>query len=366
MGLGDELLTEEERAILETVSQFRKKELENVALEIDETPEPEKISDLFKSAASIGMCSCLSCASGGASAGLSELTLGLREIAYASPGFAVLILSHNVALLALEHTSKDADLGAFGRGEKRAAFAASILKGEGTLEAGIVPGGWNADVIVFHVFDDAFVYPVEKTDARLKLEKIENPLGFRASLPARAWLSVAQHVEGGTEISSEFSETLQCALLLGLASVASGITRRALDVSHSYAKERYQGGDYIIGHEQMRIYLAEMALGIQISDAAIQHAKDVWMKRGQALSACKAAKCAASRFAMSSALNGVQIHGGYGYMRDYGTERLMREAKYCQSYPKAEQEELLDIVGIFPERVASQRAAGRDLCKGGF
>lgn len=361
MGRENGILSDEERAILETVSEFRTRELEDVAMEIDEHPDPERISNLFRNAAPIGFCSCLGKSDSGIPSGLSELIFGLREIAYASCGFAVLILSHNLALLALEQLGEGVDLEPFANGEKRAAYAACVVNKEGVLQAGIVPGGWNANAVVLHVRGEPFLYYVENPSSGLTIEKIDNPLGFRASLPASALLDPSVAPVKRHEISPESSEILQSVLLLGLASVALGITRRAYDVSRAYAKDRYQGGDYIIKHEQMRIYLGEMVAGIRSSEAVVSYAKGALSMGVVSPSMCKTAKILAARFAMSAALNGVQIHGGYGYMRDYGMERLMRDAKYCQSFPKSEQEELLEILDSFPEKTSALERAGRDI-----
>ncbi len=362
----DEILTEEERAVLETVSEFRKKELEGVALEIDEKPDPGRISTLFRNAASIGLCSCLGKSDSGFPEGLSELTFGLREIAYASCGFAVLLLSHNLALLALEESRDEIDPEPFAAGEKRAVYATCVKNEDGVLRTGIVPGGWDAHAVVFHVQGEPLLYYAENPCSGLAIKKIDNPLGLRSSMPASIRLDLSGAGVKSCEISLKFSEILESVLMLGLASVAVGITMRAYDVSRAYAKERYQGGDYIIEHEQMRIYLGEMVTGILSSEALISYAKNALSKGFVSLSMCRAAKILASRFAMSAALNGVQIHGGYGYMRDYGMERLMRDAKYCQSYPKSEQEEIVEILENFPDKISVVRRAGSNKCRGGL
>jgi alkylation response protein AidB-like acyl-CoA dehydrogenase len=131
-------------------------------------------------------------------------------------------------------------------------------------------------------------------------------------------------------------------LHLGFAAISVGISRSGFAAAHAYARDRYQGGKMIIKHQALRIMMADIISGIEMSRAMIASA----CEQGDLASAI-ACRIEATDRGLRSATDAVQIHGGIGYMKDYGMERLMRDATYCQIYPRTNEEyrlELLDIV----------------------
>ncbi len=114
---------------------------------------------------------------------------------------------------------------------------------------------------------------------------------------------------------------------LGVAAQAVGISRAALDHALSYAAEREQFGRPIREFEAIQFMLAEMATKVAAASALLERAAQ---ERTTSWSAM--AKLFSSETAMAVTTDAVQIFGGYGYMRDYPVEKLMRDAKATEIY----------------------------------
>ena len=119
---------------------------------------------------------------------------------------------------------------------------------------------------------------------------------------------------------------------IGIASQALGIAQGALDETVKYTKERKQFGKPISAFQNTQFQLADMSAKIEAARLLVRKAaykKDV----GQPYSVDAAmAKLFASETAMEVTVKAVQLHGGYGYTRDYAVERMMRDAKITEIY----------------------------------
>ena len=119
---------------------------------------------------------------------------------------------------------------------------------------------------------------------------------------------------------------------LGIAAQAIGIARAALEHSVAYAAERKQFGKAIKEFEAIQFKLADMAMRVAASRALL-HAAAAAKDRGQNIRQFSSmAKLMASETAMWVTTQAVQIFGGYGYVKDYPVERLMRDAKVTEIY----------------------------------
>ncbi|NOT37882.1 MAG: acyl-CoA dehydrogenase [Saprospiraceae bacterium] len=119
---------------------------------------------------------------------------------------------------------------------------------------------------------------------------------------------------------------------IGIASQALGIASGALDLATHYAKERKTFGKAIIEHQAIGFKLADMATEVEAARLMVHRAaylKDQNLDFGVAASM---AKLFASDVAMRQTVEAVQIHGGYGFVKEYHVERLMRDAKITQIY----------------------------------
>ena len=119
---------------------------------------------------------------------------------------------------------------------------------------------------------------------------------------------------------------------IGIASQALGIASGAFERAVQYSKERKTFGTYISNHQAIAFKLADMA--VKIENARNLCLKAAWLKdQGQPYGyASSIAKYYAAEIAMEVTTQAVQIHGGYGYVKEYHVERLMRDAKLTQIY----------------------------------
>jgi alkylation response protein AidB-like acyl-CoA dehydrogenase len=119
---------------------------------------------------------------------------------------------------------------------------------------------------------------------------------------------------------------------IGIAAQALGIASGAYELALKYAKERSTFGKQIGNHQAVGFKLAEMAT--EIEAARMLCLKAAWLKdNGKNFDKESAqAKLYASDVAMKATVEAVQVHGGYGYVKEYHVERLMRDAKITQIY----------------------------------
>ena len=119
---------------------------------------------------------------------------------------------------------------------------------------------------------------------------------------------------------------------IGIASQALGIASGAYELSVAYAKERSAFGKPIINHQAIAFKLADMATEIEAARLLIMQAAYLKDNGLDYSSASAMAKVYASEVAMKHTTEAVQVHGGYGYVKEYHVERLMRDAKITQIY----------------------------------
>ncbi|MDO8784839.1 MAG: acyl-CoA dehydrogenase family protein, partial [Syntrophales bacterium] len=116
------------------------------------------------------------------------------------------------------------------------------------------------------------------------------------------------------------------------ASFACGLAQRALDESLNYASERVQFGKPLLKHQMIQGKLADMSM--EIEAARLLTWRAAWLDdqgKNPVLESSQA-KAFAADAAMKAAIQAVQIFGGYGFMKDYPVEKLMRDAKIFQIY----------------------------------
>ena len=119
---------------------------------------------------------------------------------------------------------------------------------------------------------------------------------------------------------------------IGIAAQALGIGAGALELATAYAKEREAFGRPIAQHQAIAFKLAEMATEVEASRLLVYQAA-IAKDRGLNYDTFSSmAKLYASRVAMEQTVEAVQIHGGYGFVKEYHVERLMRDAKITQIY----------------------------------
>ncbi|MCZ8536054.1 acyl-CoA dehydrogenase [Paenisporosarcina quisquiliarum] len=117
---------------------------------------------------------------------------------------------------------------------------------------------------------------------------------------------------------------------IGIGAMAVGIAQAAFDRALRYSKERKQFGKPLSDFQITQFKLADMAMKIELARTMVY--KAAWLKdQGRPFSKeASMCKLYASEIAMQIADQAVQIHGGYGYMKEYEVERYMRDAKLCE------------------------------------
>ena len=132
---------------------------------------------------------------------------------------------------------------------------------------------------------------------------------------------------------------------LGMAAQAVGVAQSALDESIKYAKERKQFGRPITDFQGISFMIADMATEIEAARQLVYHAAQLKDANKDATVACSMAKYYAAEVANRCAYKAVQIHGGYGYIKEYKVERIYRDARICSIYEGTSQIQQVVISG---------------------
>jgi alkylation response protein AidB-like acyl-CoA dehydrogenase len=116
-----------------------------------------------------------------------------------------------------------------------------------------------------------------------------------------------------------------------IAAMAMGVSRKALEMAVSYAKARYQYGKKIIHHQEIQRLLGGMQMKLEIGTAGYMNLFDAKAINLSYFPAdARLVKAFCTDAAMEIVMDAVQIHGGYGYMHEYGLEKMMRDVKMLQ------------------------------------
>ena len=303
--------------------------------------------------------------------GLDELTylMMLEEIAAADAAVAVSLSIHNslpAAMLLRAGTPEQCDrwLRPMARGEILAAFAlseadsgsdAASLKAQALRDGSDwvltgtkawVTNGDTAELLIVMVRTDhpddrqgargvsSFIVPTDTPG--VEPGKPENKMGLRASRTTTVALNDVRldhnHLLG--EEGSGFKQSLSALDQgrMGIAAQAIGIARSAYEHALKYSAERKQFGTALNQFQAIQFKLADMITQISAARALLHDAARA-RSRGESVTArASMSKLFASEMAVAITSQAVQIFGGYGYMRDYPVERLMRDAKVTEIY----------------------------------
>jgi acyl-CoA dehydrogenase len=180
----------------------------------------------------------------------------------------------------------------------------------------------------------AFVIP--RGTPGVSIGKVEDKMGHRASNTAEIFFEdvhvpvenmLGREGHGFLAAMKTFDRTRPA---VGAAGV--GVARAALEYAVEYAKTRVQFGKPIATFEHIAFTLAQMAMEVQAARHLVWHAAWLIENRKSCGKESAMAKCFASDTAMKVSLEALQIFGGYGYMKDYPVEKLVRDAKLLQIY----------------------------------
>lgn len=177
---------------------------------------------------------------------------------------------------------------------------------------------------------------VEKNWPGVSVGAKENKMGIRASDTHSILFNDVkvpkENILGEVGFGFSFAMKTLAGGRIGIASQALGIASGAYELALSYSKERKAFGKEIMHHQAIQFKLADMATKVEA--ARLLCLKSAWEKDNgidYTLSSSMA-KVYASEAAMWISTEAVQVHGGYGYVKEYHVERLMRDAKITQIY----------------------------------
>src|SRR3954447_14206879 len=202
-----------------------------------------------------------------------------------------------------------------------------------------------------------------RKDATVIVDKKEDKMGQRAS-------NTATITFNETEIDARYllgeeNKGFKLAMMVldrtrpGVAAMATGIARAAFEFATEYSKERVQFGVPIAMHQAIQFMIADMATKVHLSRLAVWNSA-VLLDQGRrnTLESSHAKRFAADT-AMEVATDAVQVYGGYGFIKDYPVEKLMRDAKIMQLYEGTSQIQRLVIARetLLPRHIEEAPAA---------
>src|SRR5215204_4748332 len=190
----------------------------------------------------------------------------------------------------------------------------------------------------------AFVVPRDET---VTVDKHEDKMGLRASNTAS--VSFNETEVPAANLLGDENHGFRLAMMTldrtrpGVASMAAGVARAAFELATDYSKERVQFGVPIAMHQAIQFMIADMATKIEAARLLV-HKSAVLLDQGQPNTLVSShAKRFAADSAMEITTDAVQVYGGYGFIKDYPVEKLMRDAKIMQLYEGTSQIQRLVI-----------------------
>ena len=359
-------LSEEQRQIRETVAEFVDEEIVPRAAEIDDTDEfPADLVDEMADLGLMGMPFPVD--DGGAGLDYHSYAIGLAEIARGSGGLGTVVAAHtslagNMLYAFGDDSQKEQYLTPLNTGEDIGAFALSEAEAGSDVpamstsaepdEGGyLINGGklWIsngsiADTVVLFAKTDSdagrngissFVVRPE-TDDGFIVEGTEEKLGDKGCPTAELRFD-EMWIPEDRRLGDEGAGFVQALKTLngGRISIAArsvGIARAAFDEARSYAREREQFDRPIADFQAIQHKLADMDTKIRSAELLMHEAADLKMRNEPFIKEAAQAKLYASEISREVANEGIQIHGGYGYTKDFPAERFYRDAKLSEIY----------------------------------
>jgi acyl-CoA dehydrogenase len=360
----DFTLTEEQKQLQLLARRFAREQIAPVAAQYDEREEVPwgLVEKLFE----VGLLSpIIPEAYGGLGLGMLEEALIGEELAWGCMGIYTIPMASDLGLtpviLAGNHEQKQRFLTPLTQKPALAAFALSepgngsdaaalhtraVPDGDGYRLNGSktwISNGGEADwVVVFATLNPearhrgVIALVVEKGTPGFTAHKLHGKMGQRASgtyelVFQDAWIPATHRLgEEGDGFRIAMNTLNKTRIPVAAGSV--GVARRALEESSRYARERQTFGQPIANHQAIQFKLADMLMGLETARTYTYYAAWLTDQGLPQAHAAAIAKAYASEVAFEAANQAIQIHGGYGYMREYPVEKLLRDVKLNQIY----------------------------------
>ncbi len=382
-------LTEEQEMLRDLCAQIAKEKILPLRAELDETGEfPWEVVKVMAASDIYGVY--IPEEYGGLGGGVMEMCIASEELSRVCGGialaFAASALGAYPILLFASDEQKKKYLPPIAAGEKLAAFAlteANAGSDAGAIETKAVAdgdsyvlngtkqwitGGGEAEIYTVIARTgkgtgirgiSAFI--VEKDTPGFTFGKKENKMGIRASA-TRELIFQDCRVPKANLIGREGMGFIVAMRTFdnsrpGVAAQAVGIAQGAFDEAAKYARHREQFGQPIASFQGLQFMLADMGTQIEAARALVYYAARVVDSGAKDISKISAmAKLFASDVAMKVTTDAVQVLGGYGYMKEYPVEKMMRDAKITQIYEGTNQIQRTVIASsLIKESAAKER-----------
>ena len=371
-------LTREQELVRQMVREFAVNEVKPIAAEIDETERFPM--ENVKKMAELGMMGIpFPKELGGAGGDVLSYIITVEELSKVCGTTGVIVSAHTSLCASLLYENgtpaqkekyliplaKGEKIGAFGLTEPGAGTDAAgqqttaVLDGDNYILNGskifITNGGVADTFIVFAMTDksqgtrgiSAFI--VEKDFPGFSIGKKEDKLGIRASSTTE--LIFENCIVPKENLIGKEGKGFGIAMKtldggrIGIAAQALGIAEGALDEAVKYMKERKQFGRPLSAFQGLQWMIAEMETKIEAAKLLVY--KAAWLKQNKLPYSVDAAKAKlfAAEVAMDVTTKAVQIHGGYGYTKEYPVERMMRDAKITEIYEGTSEVQKMVIAG---------------------
>ena len=350
------------KLVAESVRDFANQYIKPNVMDWDESQFFPK--ELFKKAGEFGFMGILVPESlGGSGLGYQEYVTIIEEISKVDPSIGLSVAAHNslctnhILLFGNDNQknkwipklASGQHLGAWGLTENNSGSDASgmsstaVKKGDDWVLNGtknFITHGISGDiaVAVFRTGEkgqkrNATAFVIERGTEGFKAGKKENKLGMRASETAEMIFDncIVSDKNRLGEVGEGFIQSMKIldGGRISIAALSLGISRGAFNASLKYSKERVQFGKPISSFQGISFKLAEMATEIEASELLIRkasHEKNMNRPMTKLSAMCK---MYASEVCVKISNEAVQIHGGYGFIKDFPVEKFLRDSKLC-------------------------------------
>ena len=350
------------KLVAESVRDFANQYIKPNVMEWDESQFFPK--ELFKKAGEFGFMGIFVPESlGGSGLGYQEYVTIIEEISKVDPSIGLSVAAHNslctnhILLFGNDNQknkwipklASGQHLGAWGLTENNSGSDASgmsstaVKKGDDWVLNGtknFITHGISGDIAVaiFRTGEkgqkrNATAFVIERGTEGFKAGKKENKLGMRASETAEMIFDncIVSDKNRLGEVGEGFVQSMKIldGGRISIAALSLGISKGAFNASLKYSKERVQFGKPISSFQGISFKLAEMATEIEASELLIRkasHEKNMNRPMTKLSAMCK---MYASEVCVKISNEAVQIHGGYGFIKDFPVEKFLRDSKLC-------------------------------------
>ena len=350
------------KLVAESVRDFANQFIKPNVMDWDESQFFPK--ELFKKAGEFGFMGILVPESlGGSGLGYQEYVTIIEEISKVDPSIGLSVAAHNslctnhILLFGnddqknkwIPKLASGQHLGAWGLTENNSGSDASgmsstaVKNGDGWVLNGtknFITHGISGDiaVAVFRTGEkgqkrNATAFVIERGTKGFKAGKKENKLGMRASETAEMIFDncIVSDKNRLGEVGEGFIQSMKIldGGRISIAALSLGISKGAFNASLKYSKERVQFGKPISSFQGISFKLAEMATEIEASELLIRKASQEKNMNRPMTKLSAMCKMYASEVCVKISNEAVQIHGGYGFIKDFPVEKFLRDSKLC-------------------------------------